>query len=69
MEQTCTIKSIPGGKLVEAVIMEFKQGERLLVVLNKSVKLSMAFNGRNYEGRAAGLDFESNGPRNYKEGG
>lgn len=68
MEQTCTIKSIPGGKLVEAVIMEFKQGERLLVVLNKSVKLSMSFNGRNYEGRAAGLDFESKGPTNYKEG-
>ena len=68
MEQKCTIKSVPGGKVVEAVIMEFKQGERLLVVLNKSVKLSMAFNGRNYEGRAAGMDFESRGPTNYKEG-
>lgn len=68
MEQKCTIKSVPGGKIVEAVIMEFKQGERLLVVLNKSVKLSMSFNGRNYEGRAAGMDFESSGPTNYKDG-
>lgn len=68
MEQMCTVKSVPGGKLVEAVIMEFKQGERLMVVLNKSVKLSMSFNGRNYEGRAAGMDFESSGLANYKEG-
>ena len=68
MEQKCTIKSVPGGKVVEAVIMEFKKGERLMVVLNKSVKLSMSFNGRNYEGRAAGMDFESPGPTNYKEG-
>ena len=67
MEQTCSVRSVPGGKLAQAVIMEFKPSQRLVVVLNKSVKLSMSFNGRNYEGRAAGLDFESDGPKNYKE--
>ena len=31
-------------------------------ILNKSIKLGMVWNGTKYEGRAAGMDFESHGP-------
>jgi len=33
------------------------------VAINKSVKLLMTWNGRMFEGKAAGMDFESNGPK------
>jgi hypothetical protein len=42
--------------------MAFNEGRNLTVVINKSVKILMNWNGRIYEGRAAGMDFESNGP-------
>jgi hypothetical protein len=42
--------------------MSFNEGRNLTVVVNKSVKILMNWNGRVYEGRAAGMDFESNGP-------
>jgi len=34
----------------------------LNVIVNKAVKISMKWNGRCYEGRGAGMDFESSGP-------
>ena len=42
--------------------MAFNEGRNLTVVMNKSVKLLMNWNGRTYEGRAAGMDFTSDGP-------
>lgn len=60
---TCTIKQANSTKVVEAEVHEFKEKERLIVVLNKSVKLSMKWNGRMYEGAMAGLDFLSEGPK------
>lgn len=60
--ETCTIKQVPANKIVEAVVHEFVENDRLTVILNKAVKIAMKWNGRIYEGRAAGMDFESNGP-------
>jgi hypothetical protein len=60
--ETCKVQQANTSKLVEAAVHEFKDKDRLVVVLNKSVKLSMKWNGRNYEGKMAGLDFVSNGP-------
>lgn len=53
-----------------AEVMDFNEGRNLTVVLNKSVKLLMNWNGRLYEGRMAGIDFVSDGPRGqrYTEG-
>jgi hypothetical protein len=69
-ETTCEIKQANSGKTVTAEIMDFNEGRNLTVVLNKSVKLLMNWNGRAYEGRMAGIDFVSNGPRGqrYSEG-
>jgi hypothetical protein len=60
--ETCTIKQVPANKTVEAVVHEFVENDKLVVILNKAVKIPMKWNGRIYEGRAAGMDFESAGP-------
>lgn len=71
MEQVCKVKSVPGNKVVDGVVMEFTPGRSITVVINKLMKIVMKFNGRVYEGRAAGLDFETAGPtstpRDYQE--
>jgi hypothetical protein len=58
------------GKSVTAEVMSFTEGTNLVVIMNKSVKLSMSWNGKVYEGRMAGMDFVSNGPtgQKYTEG-
>ena len=59
---TCTVKQTSSGREVVGEIMAFNEGRNLTVVMNKSVKLMMNWNGRMYEGRAAGMDFVSDGP-------
>jgi hypothetical protein len=59
----CIIKQAATGREVEGVIMAFNEGRDLTVVMNKSVKISMNWNGKAYEGRAAGMDFLSAGPK------
>ena len=60
--KTCTVKQAFCNKSAEGVVHEFKEHERLTVVLNQSVKLSMVWNGQIYEGKMAGIDFISTGP-------
>jgi hypothetical protein len=66
----CSVKNVASGKSVDAEVMAFNEGRNLTVVLNKSVKILMNWNGRMYEGRSAGMDFTSNGPKGqqYSEG-
>ena len=59
---TCSIEQVSTGKVIEGVVQDFKYQNRLVVILNKSVKLSLVWNGRIYEGRMAGLDFVTAGP-------
>jgi hypothetical protein len=56
------VKQANSSKIVEAEIYDFKENKTLIVVLNKSVKLPMTWNGKLYEGRMAGIDFTSVGP-------
>lgn len=59
----CIIKQANNNKSVEAEVLEFKEQKNLVVVLNKSVKLPMVWNGKLYEGKMAGLDFVTTGPK------
>lgn len=59
---TCQVLQESSGKSVEAVVQDFRENEVLHVILNKSVKMAMKWNGRVYEGRMAGMDFTSRGP-------
>lgn len=65
-ENTCEVRQENSGKVVQAEVQSFNEGRNLTVVLNRSVKLLMTWNGRVYEGRMAGLDFISNGPKGQK---
>jgi hypothetical protein len=60
--ETCKVRQANTSKLVDAAVHEFKDKDRLTVVLNKSIKLPMKWNGKVYEGKMAGLDFVSDGP-------
>ena len=59
---TCQIKMAKSLKMTEAVVQDFEHQVLLNVIVNKAVKISMKWNGRCYEGRNAGMDFESVGP-------
>ena len=59
---TCMIKMAKSSKMTEAVVESFEEHVKLNVIINKAVKISMKWNGQKYEGRSAGMDFESDGP-------
>ena len=59
---TCQIKMAKSAKLTEAVVQDFEEHKILNVIVGKAVKISMKWNGKCYEGRNAGMDFESAGP-------
>lgn len=59
---TCKIKMTKSSQLTEAVVQAFEDKVLLNVIVNKAVKISMKWNGKCYEGRSAGMDFESDGP-------
>ena len=59
---TCQIKMAKSAKMTEAVVQAFEDKVLLNVIVNKAVKINMKWNGRCYEGRNAGMDFESAGP-------
>lgn len=59
---TCT----SNGITMEADVMSFKEGQFLAVAIAE-MKINMNFNGKVYEGRAAGMDFTSNGPTITKQ--
>ena len=56
------VKMAKSSKNTEAVVESFEERVKLNVVINKAVKISMEWNGQKYEGRSAGMDFESDGP-------
>lgn len=59
---TCKIMQVSSKRTVEAVVQDFEEHVKLNVILNKSVKINMKWNGSSYEGRGAGMDFTSSGP-------
>jgi len=59
----CTVKAVASGREMDAEVIAFHEKRNLTVAINKSVKLLMTWNGRMFEGKAAGIDFESTGPK------
>jgi hypothetical protein len=60
--ETCMIKMAKSAKETPAVVDQFIFEQQLDVVINNTIKLKLKWNGRCYEGRSAGMDFESAGP-------
>jgi len=59
----CMVRQTSSGREVKGEIMAFNEGRNLIVVVNKTVKILMSWNGKCYEGRSAGMDFTSDGPQ------
>ena len=62
-DNKCLVRSSKSSQFVEAEISDFSEKKILNVVVNKSVKINMLWNGKFYEGRGAGMDFQSDGPK------
>jgi len=60
--ETCKVTAVASNKTTDAHVLTLRIGEYMSVSLNRSVKLNMTWNGRCFEGRVAGMDFESAGP-------
>jgi hypothetical protein len=69
-DETCQVTCEDNDKTLIADILDFKEKKLLVVSLEKSLKLTMPWNGKIYEGRLAGKSFVSPGPKGqtYKEG-
>jgi hypothetical protein len=62
-EDTCTVTCRDNGKSVLTEVLDFKFQQRLTVVLNKTVKLSLDWNGKEYVTERQGLEFVTAGPK------
>jgi len=64
-EDAVTITCTDNGKSNSAEVLSFNEGQRLVVSLNRSVKLEMYYNPRNslYVANQSGLEFVSQGPK------
>lgn len=69
-DETCQVTCEDNDKTLIADVLDFKEEKILIVSLEKSLKLTMPWNGKIYEGRLAGKSFVSSGPKGqlYKEG-
>lgn len=59
---SCVVKSVDSKKAMIAEVLSFTEKKILTVSIAKSIKVSLAWNGRVYEGHMAGLDLISEGP-------
>lgn len=59
---TCELTTVGSNKTVVAEVLYHDPGRRLDVAVSRAVKLSLRHNGQCYEGKSAGMDFESPGP-------
>jgi hypothetical protein len=62
VSDSCEVTCLDNNKTATAVVLEFKEHQKLVVVLNQSIKLSLMWNGRKYLGKGSGLEFTSDGP-------
>jgi hypothetical protein len=64
-EQSVTVTCSDNGKSQEAEVIKFNEGQRLVVSLNRAIRMEMIYNPRNklYIANQSGLEFVSNGPK------
>lgn len=70
VDSKCKVLCLETNKTADAEVLEFKEKAKLIVVLNKAIKLTLNWNGRTYLGKGSGLEFTSDGPSitTYKTG-
>ena len=70
VSDTCEVVCLDNSKKATAEVLEFKENNKLVVVLNRAIKLTLNWNGKKYLGKSSGLEFVSDGPEitNYSTG-
>lgn len=64
-ESTVVVTCSDNGKTNTAEVITFMEGQRLVVSLNRQIKMEMTYNPRNklYIANQTGLEFVSSGPK------
>jgi len=63
-KQTTTVTCSDNGKSMIAEVISFTPNQRLVVSLERSIKMEMTYNNKNnlYMAKQSGLEFASSGP-------
>lgn len=64
-EETCQVKCVDNGQVVEADVLDFKPQNILSVSLDRSIKLVLKYNSKTdeYQGDLYGRTFITKGPK------
>ena len=62
-ETTCDITNTKTKKSIKAVVTHFAPEIELSVVLEKTARINLKYDGRSYTGKFGGMDFTSDGPK------
>lgn len=62
IDNTCEVICEDNGRKMVAEVLSFHEKKMLTVSIDRSVKLSLSWNGKIYEGNMGPLSFVSNGP-------
>jgi hypothetical protein len=63
IDDTCEIICEDNGRKMVADVISFSKNKLLTVSVERSLKLSLSWNGKVYEGNMGKLSFVSNGPQ------
>lgn len=61
-DDTCEIICEDNGRKMVAEVLSFTKNKSLTVSVDRSLKLTLSWNGKIYEGNMGAISFVSNGP-------
>ena len=62
-QDTCMLTCVTNDRTMMAEILDFREKHSLRVAIERSVTVTLSWNGQRYVGRCAGLEFETAGPK------
>lgn len=63
--QTCIVRCTDNDRVIDAEVIDFRQGSLLTVSLEREIKLVLKYDAHrnHYRGNMSGLEFVSDGPK------
>lgn len=62
IDDTCEVICEDNGRKMVAEVLSFSKNKALTVSIDRSLKLTLGWNGKIYEGNMGSISFVSNGP-------
>lgn len=68
-KQTCMLTCTNNDQLVKGEVIDFRQGSRLTISLERQIKLTLKFDAHrnHYYGSMSGYEFVTTGPKEIRE--